>query len=540
MNHRRIISAVTALAVVLGCTANAAMAADVNDMPFEMTGTASVYDEYLEWSQLDSRWGDTPMGNSNVRNVGCLITSLAIMAMHSGSIDSTALENMDISDIEQFNPGVLADAYTKYDGFTAGGAIALWGTINSIIPNIQFGWDTYFNDVSFDGAANELRQLMNDGWHIIARVNNGGFHWVYIESVDEYGNIRMCDPALDTHDLYSAYPYGLQGEYWALKGTDPPEKSFGSNAVYDGSLTLEIVDLPNKTVYQQGEWLDLTGGTFVLSGVDPKNGWWADDISPMTAGKISVGANDFDPYTAGVYDVTLSAWTEYAEAQAVFQVTVVEPEITEPPAETIVPAETTAVTAPAETAAAVTTVTELPETDETTAETSAETTIETTAEAVETTAVPETSADETAGIVSGTETSETEAVGEYFLSSNASAEVTSEIGGGTTVAVLRGGNVVDIAECVDGYGLVETDKFTGWVELGLLTRLDGCIHLNGDINNDGNVDKYDLLLINSYIERINRLPDGISTFTAAQIDAADINCDGIVDVKDIMVYLEII
>ncbi|MDE6785287.1 MAG: hypothetical protein K2J26_07970 [Ruminococcus sp.] len=319
---------IMAIAVILGCTVNAA-AVDANNMPMSEISTMSVYDEYLEWSQFDSRWGNTPMGNSNVRNVGCLITSIAIMAIHSGSIDSTALENMDISDIEQFNPGVLANAYTKYNGFTANGAIALWGTLHSIIPNIDFGWDSYFDDVSFDGAAKELRKLMNGGWHIIARVNNGGSHWVYIENVDEYGNIRMCDPASSISDLYSMYPNGLHGEYWAVRGTDSPNISY--NPVYDGSLSLEIVDLPDKTVYQQGEWLDLSGGTFLISGVDPVEGWWADDISPIYAGKIAIDASDFDSYTAGVYDIELRTWTNYAEATAVFQVTVVEPEIIEPP-----------------------------------------------------------------------------------------------------------------------------------------------------------------------------------------------------------------
>ncbi|MDE7226128.1 MAG: hypothetical protein K2N49_04635 [Ruminococcus sp.] len=328
IKYGKFISLIIAVAVILGCTVNA-VAVDVNNISMPKIATSSVYDEYLEWSQLDNRWGNTPMGNSNVRNVGCLITSIAIMAMHSGSIDDTALENMDISDIEQFNPGVLANAYTKYNGFTSNGAIALWSTLHSIIPNIDFGWDSYFDDVSFDGAAKELRKLMNGGWHIIARVNNGGSHWVYIENVDEYGNIRMCDPASSISNLYSMYPYGLHGEYWAVRGTDLPD--IDCNPLYDGELSLEISDLPEKTVYQQGEWLDLSGGTFLLSGVDPVEGRWTDNVSPIYAGKITIDASDFDPYTAGTYNIELRTWTNYAEASAVFQVTVVDPEITEPP-----------------------------------------------------------------------------------------------------------------------------------------------------------------------------------------------------------------
>ena len=87
---------------------------------------------------MDSRWGSVSMGNTTVAKSGCLITSLSIMAMHSQSIDSAALSKLGISSTSQFNPGVLANAYTANNGFTSGGAIASWGTIGRIIPNITF------------------------------------------------------------------------------------------------------------------------------------------------------------------------------------------------------------------------------------------------------------------------------------------------------------------------------------------------------------------------------------------------------------------
>ncbi len=221
MQHKKIIGIITSAAAAVCCILPNTPIVKEEAKTVSAAETVSIYDEYLDWSQLDSRWGATPMGGTTIRNSGCLITSLSIMAVHSGSIDSAAMANMGITDIEQFNPGVLANAYTSVGGFSYGGAISSWGTINTLIPQIQFGKDDYFASTEKTAVAQELKSKMDEGWHIIARVNNGGYHWVYITGVGADGSITMCDPAKDTHDLYEGYSGGLQGEYWQLKGTNP-------------------------------------------------------------------------------------------------------------------------------------------------------------------------------------------------------------------------------------------------------------------------------------------------------------------------------
>ncbi len=221
MQHKKIIGILTSAAAAICCVLPNTPIVKEEAGTVSAAETASIYDEYLDWSQMDSRWGATPMGGTTIRSSGCLITSLSIMAVHSGSIDSAAMANMGITDIEQFNPGVLANAYTSVGGFSSGGAISSWGTINTLIPQIQFGKDDYFVSTEKTAVAQELKSKMDDGWHIIARVNNGGYHWVYITGVGSDGSITMCDPAMDTHDLYEGYSGGLQGEYWQLKGKNP-------------------------------------------------------------------------------------------------------------------------------------------------------------------------------------------------------------------------------------------------------------------------------------------------------------------------------
>ena len=176
-------------------------------------------EEYTTWSQLDPRWSSVSIGMYNIGNSGCLITSLSIMAMHSGSIDDAAMKNLGITDISQFDPGVLANAYTARGGFNQWGGIASWGTISQIIPSIIWGCDAKFKSSDAEGIAAEIKELQAQGYHVIVNVN--GHHWVYIEGVLD-GRIFMFDPACDERIVTDYYTLEGQNEYWALKGKNPP------------------------------------------------------------------------------------------------------------------------------------------------------------------------------------------------------------------------------------------------------------------------------------------------------------------------------
>ena len=70
-----------------------------------------------------------------------------------------------------------------------------------------------------------------------------------------------------------------------------------------------------------------------------------------------------------------------------------------------------------------------------------------------------------------------------------------------------------------------------------LEKTEDHIHIKGDLNHDGVVDKYDLSLLNSYLQNKEQLPNGISTLTVSQLDAADINGDGAVNFIDVREFL---
>lgn len=460
MQCKKIMSLFAAVLTAAYCAVPSAMAVEVVSEETAVTGeiavaefsNVSVLEEYRDWSQMDPRWSETPMGGTTIRSSGCLLTSLAIMAVHSGSIDSTAMTNMGITSIEQFNPGVLANAYTNANGFSYDGAIASWGTINTIIPNITFGADRYFQNTEKSAVAEEINALMAEGWHIIARVNNGGYHWVYIESAGADGSITMCDPAFDTHNLYEAYPNGLQGEFWMLKGTNAPHASVEDNA----PLKVEIASMPDRTIFQFGEELDLTGGTVTVSGKDEEKGSWSQTVDMVTSDLITVDTSAYDALTPGKYEIVITAEAGDDKAEVSFEAEVLQ------------------------------------------------------------------------------------SIGEHYVSAEESAAVYSEQGKGEVVYNLRNGDVINIVKVVDGYGFVASIDISGWVDMKYLKKTEAHLHAKGDINNDGNVDKYDLSLLNSFLQQKEQLPNGISVLTAVQLYAADINGDGMTDLNDVREYLTIV
>ncbi len=457
MQYKRFMSVFAAFLTAAYCAVPSAMAIDEAAEPtvaVTEVSTASIYDEYRDWSQMDSRWSETPMGGTTIRRSGCLLTSLAIMAVHSGSIDSTAMSNMGITDIEQFNPAVLANAYTNANGFSYDGAIVSWGTINTIIPNITFGADKYFQNTEKTAVAQELNTLMSEGWHIIARVNNGGYHWVYIESVGADCSITMCDPAFDTHDLYEAYPNGLQGEFWMLKGTNPPSASSAENGESESVFNVKIETMPDRTIFQLGEKLDLTGGTVTVSGKDDVNGSWKKTVDMENSDIISVDSSAYDSETPGKYEIVITAASGDEKASVSF------------------------------------------------------------------------------------ETEVCYSIGEHYVIADEPVSVYSA--DGETVYKLKKGNVINIAYVKDDCGYIASLDISGWVDMKSLKKTEAHLHEKGDINNDGNVDKYDLSLLNTFLQQKEELPNGVSVLTAVQLYTADLNCDGMTDLNDVREYLMII
>lgn len=463
---RKLIGAAAAVLTAV-CTMTAALPA---------SQAAYKQEEYLAWSQMDERWGETPMGATTIRRSGCLVTSLAIMVMDSGSLDEAAMKKLNIEKPEDFNPGVLAAGYTDVDGFSEGGAIKSWLDIQKLVPSVKWGYDTTLKSVedktevtekNEDGeevtkeivdkskVAAEVQSLIENGWYLIARVNTayGGWHWVYIRGV-KGDDIYMSDPASTNPLLYEVYPDGLQGEYWALRGKNSPEIEYIPPERFEPFVTIEVVT-PPKTLYSYGEELDLSDCVVKRRGKDLTGEDWEDEPVLLTeAEDITYSTYFFDPQYAGDYELRMSTYTDYAYGSSTIKLTVSQP------------------------------------------------------------------------------------VGEYYLGSKGKTEVYDSELGDTPIMTIGEGCALTVTECIGRFGHIKSDTFTGWADVSKMTRLiSSSQREKGDIDGDGYIDKYDLAQLNIYLKNKQPLPDGISLLTAAETEAADMNSDGTVDEADFIALL---
>lgn len=175
----------------------------------------SAAEDYHKWRQTDARWGSITMGSSDqtVAKSGCLVTSIAILAVHSGS------ENP-----ENFNPGVLANRLNSVSGFSYG-AIASWAKINEVMPNVRFEENYYLKSSDKSGKAKEILSFINKGYYVTCDV---GGHWVFVDGV-KGDKVSMIDPAKDDTDMFASYGdycgYELKvfsGKYPAVNGAAEP------------------------------------------------------------------------------------------------------------------------------------------------------------------------------------------------------------------------------------------------------------------------------------------------------------------------------
>lgn len=194
-------------------------------------------EDYRLWRQSDPRWCDIKLGNSSetVRSSGCLVTSIAILAVHSGSANP-----------ETFNPGTFATALNKIDGFS-NGAISSWAKITEIIPNVKFVEKYKFVSSTQEGKAAEMKVLSDEGKYLVC--NTGG-HWVFVDSIVG-SDVYMIDPAKDDVMLFEAYNNSNITELRVFTGRYSPENTAPTTEVTE-TTTEETTAAPIGEYYYTG------------------------------------------------------------------------------------------------------------------------------------------------------------------------------------------------------------------------------------------------------------------------------------------------
>lgn len=173
--------------------------------------TTSAAEDYRLWRQSDSRWASITLGSSSetMSKSGCLVTSIAILAVHSGA------KNAD-----SFNPGTLANSLNSVSAFS-NGAIASWSKLTEVLPDVKFVKKYTFTSATQSGKASEMKSIQNEGYYMICNVGN---HWVFIDSIVG-SDVYMIDPAKNDTKLFGAYSLSAVTELRVFTGKNPPKST---------------------------------------------------------------------------------------------------------------------------------------------------------------------------------------------------------------------------------------------------------------------------------------------------------------------------
>ena len=162
--------------------------------------------EYVSWRQGGSSWSNIKIGNTNstIGNIGCLVTSVAILIEKSGVN----------TQINPFNPGTFVEALNKNGGFDGNGNLQ-YAAITKVVPQFKFVGKIDLKGKSKTEKLALITQYFNNGYYITAEVKGatpGNQHWVAITGING-NNVIMVDPGSGQTDLWSAYEFSKTSQF---------------------------------------------------------------------------------------------------------------------------------------------------------------------------------------------------------------------------------------------------------------------------------------------------------------------------------------
>ena len=163
--------------------------------------------EYVNWRQAGQSWSNIKIGNTNstIGNIGCLVTSIAILIEKSG---------VPTPNIEPFNPGTFVEALNKNGGFDGSGNLQ-YAPISKVVPNFKYVGNVNLRGKSRSEKLALITQYVNAGYFVTEEAKGatpGNQHWVAITGVNG-NNVTMVDPASNQTDLWSAYEWSKSSQF---------------------------------------------------------------------------------------------------------------------------------------------------------------------------------------------------------------------------------------------------------------------------------------------------------------------------------------
>ncbi len=162
--------------------------------------------DFINWRQAGQSWSNIRIGNtsSTIGNIGCLVTSIAILIEKSGANTT----------IIPFNPGTFVEALNNNGGFDEKGNL-YYAPINKVVPNFRYVGNVNLRGKTRAEKLESIKQYLNLGFHLTIEVKGatpGNQHWVAILGVDG-NNVSIVDPASDKTDLWSAYEWSKSSQF---------------------------------------------------------------------------------------------------------------------------------------------------------------------------------------------------------------------------------------------------------------------------------------------------------------------------------------
>lgn len=163
--------------------------------------------EYVNWRQAGQSWSNIKIGNTNstIGNIGCLVTSIAILIEKSG---------VPTPNIEPFNPGTFVETLNKNGGFDERGNL-YYGPISKIVPNFKYVGNVNLRGKSRSEKLALITQYVNAGYFVTQEVKGatpGNQHWIAVTGVNG-NNVIMVDPASNQTDMWSAYEWSKSSQF---------------------------------------------------------------------------------------------------------------------------------------------------------------------------------------------------------------------------------------------------------------------------------------------------------------------------------------
>ena len=163
--------------------------------------------EYVNWRQAGQSWSNIKIGNTNstIGNIGCLVTSIAILIEKSG---------VPTPNIEPFNPGTFVETLNKNGGFDERGNL-YYGPISKVVPNFKYVGNVNLRGKSRSEKLALITQYVNAGYFVTEEVKGatpGNQHWVAVTVVNG-NNVSMVDPASNQTDMWSAYEWSKSSQF---------------------------------------------------------------------------------------------------------------------------------------------------------------------------------------------------------------------------------------------------------------------------------------------------------------------------------------